>query len=115
METRLGELDAAIATKVMGWKSMRIGNTLYWTSDNCERANALTWSPTTNPSDDYRVLEHVRETWTGKRLKCFAFELCMMREARVDSSGELGGENCRDVYSMTGDYARAALAALEVK
>lgn len=68
------------------------------------------WSPTTDPSADYEVLKHVRETWPRSEWLEFSEALgdmwCKRATVEVETSFGVGGR-----YEP-GDYSRAALKAL---
>jgi hypothetical protein len=103
------EIDAAVAVKVLGWRND--GLWLYddYPNGNCEVLRLLDFQPTTNPADDYRVLEHVRGEWAGDQKWAMRQELSVMWVDRMPTDTPLDPAlfNYRP-----GDYARAALAAL---
>jgi hypothetical protein len=97
------EFDAAVAERVMGWRSRADYN--YWMSFRGDTFDLHKlkndWKPSTNPTDDYAVLCHVREKWRGERLADFADEVYGLASGR-------GGFTMASY--RVGDYAEAALA-----
>ena len=63
----------------------------------------------TDPSADYEVLKHVRETWSTEKFTLFikAFE------SRVSTHAAVPREVNSWAMYIPGDYSRAALSALE--
>jgi hypothetical protein len=102
------ELDARVATEIMGWKRGRPERGEYpW------RRPDGSWHPshvvpgyTSDPAADYEVLCHVRETWDGPKQAA-------MMERLTTMWAERSAEYLRWLAYMPGDYSRAALAVME--
>ncbi len=96
------ELDREIAEKVIGCK--RIYN----------------FHPSTNASDDYRVLEHVRKTWTMERRNAVGLKFAEIQTDRnFERLEKFEGinESVAEWHPWwlehhPGDWSRAALAVL---
>jgi hypothetical protein len=109
------ELAALVAEKVMGWAVFRDGDVhdRPYVRDRAglhvyppAREHGNTWSPAEYASDDYMVLDHVRASWHRPRLYARMSELL---------SDEWSGRESwpNELQYRPGDYARAALIALE--
>lgn len=77
----------------------------------------LPWNPFASASDDYMVLEHVRQTWGAVSIQQFANELRKLAYARWKANPEGPVEASFAVvqlrYLFIGDYANCALEVLD--
>ncbi len=104
------ELDAKVAELVMGWDFVSEG---YGRAPIFQHVPDLRYPVppyTTNASDDYEVLKHVRETWSDPDMVLgFQDSLNELWDARWK-----GGPNLTIAYYYEpGDYSIAALAVKE--
>lgn len=121
------ELDCLVAERVLGWKVVEYGREgefrYYETGDDyIEESNFL---PSSDVSDDYAVLQHVREKWldaddyheANGRWNVFWRSLAEILRSRDPYYRDT--VNQYELYYMQeyrpGDYSRAALAALGVE
>lgn len=105
-DTDTQSLDARVAEKVMGWQ---------WCSEATERPGDI-WLPhfTGDPTADYSVLVHVRETWIFSKRRAFARDLVKLWQTRVPlPNGEAEAMPGAAMRYLPGDYSRAALAVVE--
>lgn len=69
---------------------------------------------TSDPAADYLVLQHVRETWNKARRYRFERALLLIWQDRRGPGIEVAGRTIAPLARYCpGDYARAALAALD--
>lgn len=119
------EKTRKLAEEVMGWYDE--GG--LWVDDTgCEIGYASItgafskvayWSPLTNPSHDYMVLERVREAWDSSDKGLHADALCRLWKDRdpqtpwetMPSVGAIIGVSMATQLYHPGDYATAALIA----
>lgn len=130
--------DAEVAEHVMGWKTYRTtnagvvrmtpemaadwgtGDSVEYKLDGTESGvtdvghlNAYVPDYTTDASEDYAVLCHVREKSDADRFATFSYQLSLIFNARWD---EEEVEDCdyetNAGFYVVGDYSKAALAAL---
>ena len=116
------ELNALIATEVMGWKHVSAG--YYWAKSRVpgglakRKAIVTDWSPSTDPSADYEVLVFVRENWDSQKFQ--AFQRCLLRvlykhtHMGMTESEVIPDSDPWDGFWFTGfyqpgDYSRSAL------
>ena len=127
------ELDRVIAEKVMGWEFHHdvpgygdcwLSAEFYASESPSPVSRVLQivdeFNPSTNASDDYRVLEHVRETWTMERRNAVGVKFAEIQTdrnfERLEKSEGLN-ESVADWHPWwlehhPGDWSRAALAVL---
>lgn len=103
------ELDAMVAEKVMGWERRKNGRESWWKSDAVasSRCPVTDWRPTVNVSNDYWILEKVRDDGDPDFMELFVVHLQDAMIARCREPG-LAWLACY----QPGDYARAALRAV---
>lgn len=119
------ELDARVAELVMGWRrwvppaiapyarlfepGFNMARNGWDQSDSAPLYEVLDHDAplyTTDPSDDYEVLRHVRETWDTDAQYRFAHALAELYRPRKEGNHPI-------LRYMPGDYSRAALAVME--
>lgn len=122
------EFDAEVAEKVMGirWiviESAMINGRLqgngdvWWPEEFGDPLNPSSgahvgWGPdrySTDPSADYEVLKHVRETW-GDDIHEFCRHLYLILRQNMEAVLDYSNEIDYAAYYLCGDYSRAALA-----
>jgi hypothetical protein len=103
------ELDRIAAVEVMGWTGA------WWDGVLRDAYNVDKWHPTTNPADDYRVLEHVRDTWGEQQFHLMQIEITAMWRERLEQHQADSPylQFAFGVMYRPGDYARAAIAAIK--
>lgn len=113
----MNTLNRDCAERVMGWEYHEHENGSCYLGGNKDpsclwdyRARG-DWSPSTDPAADYEVLVHVRENWGPQKQCAFVVELQKTRyaKARHINIPAMVADLCYE----SGDYSRAALAALE--
>ena len=104
------ELNEWADTEIMGWK--RLDKLHYLDGDGLYVRDGIPFEPTTNASDDYEVLKHVRENWSVEQLKRFSNCLYGEHLHRLDEQLPDIRLGTSGIMYEPGDYTRAAWAAL---
>lgn len=109
------ELDARVSVEVMGWSDapIALGTPGHPVAVWRDRRGLLQymvhdWRPTEDARQDVMVLEHIRETWGFNARWRFSRALKNLWHGRAEGTPPI-------MRYRVGDYARAALAALDAE
>lgn len=117
MNTEERERVERVARDVMAWRDNGFGRWLdpagvhvAWTEDGYDDVAdpVYAWNPFVSASDDYDVLQKVRETWGSGRLADFHLQLEVTWRSRWGWQADVPVP----MRYEAGDYAEAALSVL---